>query len=379
MPVPFNQHSKSAKVVHLTTVHAPEDTRIFRKQCQSLVQAGYEVVLIAPHAENAKKNGVHIRGLTPPKHRMERFTVTMKEAYQTAHYQDADLYHFHDPELIPLGLLLKAQGKQVIRDVHEDVPEDIETKYWIHPTLRQVIAQVARLIEWSTTGLFDATVVATPSIAERFNTDRTVLIQNFPLTDELVADESTRSFSERPNTIAYVGDLTKIRGAEQMVRAMSYVSDLDPSLKIAGSFSPPGLQSKVMRLPGGVHTDYLGWLSRAEMAQLFREAMAGLVVFQPAPNHIKSQPNKLFEYMSGGLPVIASDFPLWRDIVGETECGLLVDPSRPTEIADAIRWIFEHPEEAEAMGRRGQKAIREKFNWGNEFDTLHNLYERLLK
>jgi len=366
------------EVVHITTVHDPFDTRIFRKECCSLVNAGHQVILIAPHTEQTSVKGVQIDPISPPTNRAERITTSMMQAYRKAQAHDADLYHLHDPELIPLGLLLKARGKCVVQDVHEDVARDIETKYWIPSVLRIPIARCYRLLEQLTTHAFDATVVATPSIARLFSTNQTTLVQNFPLIDELTPNESPRPFSERPNMVAYVGDLTRIRGVCEMVSAMSRGLPSDSRLRIAGTFSPPELKEEVAALSGWSSVEFLGWQSRAEVANLFGMAQAGLVTFLPAPNHLRAQPNKLFEYMSAGLPVIASNFPLWREIINEADCGLLVDPTRPAEIAEAVRWIFEHPDEAEAMGRRGQRAVKERFNWNTEFSNLKNLYQSLL-
>jgi glycosyltransferase involved in cell wall biosynthesis len=254
---------------------------------------------------------------------------------------------------------------------------DIETKYWLHRYLRIPIARVMRGIEILTARFFDQIVAATPAIAELFPPNKTTVVQNFPIVEELTQVDGLVPFSERPNVVAYVGDLTRIRGVCEMVNAMSGSLPADSRLRIAGTFSPRELKEEVASLSGWSSVEFLGWQSREEVSDLFGMAQAGLVTFLPAPNHLRAQPNKLFEYMSAGLPVVASNFPLWREIINEADCGLLVDPTSPIEIAEAVRWIFEHPDEAEAMGRRGQKAVKERYNWNTEFINLKNLYQRL--
>jgi len=125
--------------------------------------------------------------------------------------------------------------------------------------------------------------------------------------------------------------------------------------------------------------DAQGFVSRKDVAKLMGDSRMGLVLFHPAPNHIAAQPNKLFEYMSAGIPVIASDFPLWRQIVESSNCGLLVDPLNPQSIADAICWLIEHPKEAEEMGRCGREAVEREYNWGHEEAKLLSFYrDRLM-
>jgi glycosyltransferase involved in cell wall biosynthesis len=82
--------------------------------------------------------------------------------------------------------------------------------------------------------------------------------------------------------------------------------------------------------------------------------------------------------MSAGLPVIASDYPRWREIVDDAGCGLLVDPTDPAAIAAAMQWILDHPEEAEAMGERGRRAILDRYSWDREADKLIELYATLI-
>jgi hypothetical protein len=122
---------------------------------------------------------------------------------------------------------------------------------------------------------------------------------------------------------------------------------------------------------------FLGWQSRNCIVSLLAEVRMGLVLFHPAPNHIDAQPNKLFEYMSAALPVIASDFPLWRRIIEGAGCGLLVDPLDPQAIANAIEYLLTHPSEAEAMGQRGREAVQKWYNWEPEAEKLVRFYDDL--
>lgn len=367
-----------AKVCILTTVHPLFDTRIFHKQAKTLVQAGYDVTLIAQHEKDEVVDGVKIIALPKPRNRFARMFGLSWWAFRLARRERAAIYHFHDPELIPIGLLFKLRGKQVIYDVHEDVPKQILSKEWIPRPLRKMVAGAARVTEALASWVFDSIVAATPAIAKRFPAGKTIVVQNFPILKELVAPEST-PYQNRPAKIIYVGGITAIRGIREMVQAMSLLPEsLNARLILVGEFSPQSLEAEVRGLPGWEHTEFVGWQDRASVARLLGEARVGLVILHPRPNYIEAWPVKLFEYMSAGLPVIASDFPLWREIVEGERCGLLVDPLDPAAIAKAIQWILERPEEAEAMGPRGQKAVFERYNWDTEAAKLIALYRRLI-
>lgn len=365
------------KVVHLTSVHIPFDTRIFYKECRSLVGAGYAVTLIAPYNWDEEQEGVRIRAVPKPKGRRERMTRSVWQAYRAALAEKADVYHFHDPELIPVGLLLKLRGRRVVYDVHEDLPKQILSKEWIPRPLRRLVAGMAWVAEKMASRAFDGIVAATPAIARRFSKHRTVVVQNFPILNELVTPESV-PYRNRPAKIVYVGGITAIRGIREMVQALSLLPEsLNARLVLAGEFSPPSLEAEVHSMPGWKRVEFLGWQDRASVARLLGEARVGLVILHPRPNYLDAWPVKLFEYMSAGIPVIASDFLLWREIVEREQCGLLVDPLDPKAIAKAIQWILEHHDEAEAMGRRGQKAVFERYNWDTEAAKLIALYRRL--
>jgi len=240
---------------------------------------------------------------------------------------------------------------------------------------------VARMVacgEWVGTKFFDGVVAATPHIARRFPTFKTTTVQNFPF-----LNRSTKNpvipYQQREKIIAYVGVVSAPRGAKEMLEAMALLPQhLNARLKIAGIFNPVGLEDEARKLPGWGRVDFLGWQVHEDAMAMLREARMGIVLFHPIPNHTEAQPNKLFEYMSVGIPVIASNFPLWRRVVQEAQCGLLTDPLNPKAIAEAIQWLLEHPAEAEEMGKRGQNAIWEQYNWDVEAHKLLKFYERIM-
>jgi len=366
------------KVCHLTSVHPPFDIRIFHKECKTLCQAGYQVVLIAPHDREEDVDGVRIRAFPKAKNRFKRTTQTQLQLFREAITQDADIFHFHDLELLPTGLLLKLRGRRVIYDVHEDYSQALLSREWIPAWLRRLVAQTVVCGEWVGARFLDGVVAATPHISRRFPASKTITVQNFPFLSELTRNPPI-PYQQREKIVAYVGVVSGLRGAKEMVKAMALLPQrLDARLKIAGIFNPVGLEDEVKKSPGWDRVDFLGWQRHEEAMAMLGEARMGIVLFHPIPNHTEAQPNKLFEYMSAGIPVVASDFPLWREIIEKIGCGLLVKPLDPEAIAKAIQWLLEHPAEAQEMGKRGHKAIQEQYNWDVEARKLLKSYERIM-
>lgn len=179
------------RICHITTVHSANDTRIYIKECQSLSQAGYEVFLVAPETSMASLNGpVRIEFIPKEHNRLLRLIRGQWHAFRKALKTKALIYHFHDPELIFMGLILKFMGKKVIYDVHEDLPRQILTKHWLPCWSRKVIAFISESAEWMGTRFFDGIVTVTPLIQKRFPSHKTILVQNFPILGELAQSGS---------------------------------------------------------------------------------------------------------------------------------------------------------------------------------------------
>src|SRR6202521_39764 len=372
---------QQTKIVHLTSVHTAFDVRVFHKECKSLARSGKHVVLIVPHDRDEVVDSVEVKGIRISGGRLVRMTRTAWSLYREALRQNGDVYHFHDPELIPLGLLLAARGKTVVYDLHEDAPADILHKDYIPRPLRQPLTWSVRKLENAACRRFSGLIAATPTIAKRFHSinPNTVVVHNFPMLDE-IASTVDLPWNERPPAIAYIGSISERRGIREILQALPLLPSANPTqMMLAGPFSPEELRTELMRLPGWARVKYFRVLDRPSVANLLSRVRLGLLVLRPEPNFCNAMPIKLFEYMAAGIPVIASDFPLWRQIIGEAGCGLLVDPRDPQAIARAMEYLLSHDAEAEAMGRRGREGARELYNWNSEERVLLKFYSELLE
>ena len=368
------------KIVHLTSVHPAFDIRIFQKECRSLARAGFDVTVIAPHERDEVADRVRICAIPPVQGRGPRMTLTTWRVLRESLRQKADLYHLHDPELIPVGLFLRALGKQVIYDVHENLPKDVLSKEYLPMWSRKFLGQLLGALESVASRAFSAVVAVSPFIAERFRSanGKIVLVQNFPDLTEVAASAPPR-WQAREMEVAFAGGLLEDRGILEMVRAMGLLPRHSKAvLNIASAEDPLEFMPKLAEEAGWSRVRYLGYLNRAGISALLGRVRAGLVLYLPAPHNLEAMPHKLFEYMAAGIPVIASDFRHWREMLGPTGAVYFVNPLDPYAIAGAIDSVLSHPEEAEQMGRRGQAAVRAMFNWESQAQELLKLYARVM-
>jgi glycosyltransferase involved in cell wall biosynthesis len=369
------------KICVLTSAHPPSDVRIFHKECKSIARAGYEVTLIASVENDGVREGIKLVRLPRWRNRLERFLRCSVAIYKKGRQENADIYHFHDPELIPAALMLRLAGKKVVYDIHEDLPRTISYKPYIPNFLKGSISRAAEFVEDWAGARFSGLVAATPTIGDRFRrvNNNVAIVNNYPRIEEIESASDAANEKHDAATLLYVGmRITRARGAEEMVRAMGLLpNQLQARLRLVGAWDPAELPQSLSRLPGWTRTEYVGPVDRIGIARELRKASIGLVILHPEPNYVASQPVKLFEYMCAGIPVIVSDFPVCREIVGKARCGLLVNPVDPDEIARAMEYLLTHPEEAEEMGRRGFQAVHENYNWANEEKILLQMYDRL--
>ncbi|MBQ5965497.1 glycosyltransferase family 4 protein [Massilia sp. ZL223] len=364
------------KIVHLTSAHPRNDTRIFIKQCRTLAAHGYDVTLVVADGQgDERRDGVRIVDVGRLSGRMRRIFSTTRRVRDKALSLDADIYQLHDPELLPTGLALKRRGKTVIFDSHEDVPRQLLSKPYLGPLSGKLISATFSLVERYACARFDGIIAATPFIREKFLGIHPVTldVNNFPMIGEL---DSATPWADKHNEVCYVGGIGEIRGIRELVHAGQYLRS-SARINLVGKFSEPQLEAELQAHPGWHRVTPSGFLDRTGVRKVMQRSLAGIVTFHRLPNHLDSLPTKMFEYMSAGIPVIASNFPLWRETIERAGCGLCVDPADPRAIAEAIDYLVTHPEIARSMGQKGRQAVLDHYNWTVQANRLTDFYGAL--
>lgn len=372
-----------ARIVHLTSVHPATDTRIFHRECASLVAAGHDVTLIATadvaeptHSDCA---GIHLQLLPRQRGRLGRMATTARSVVQAGAALNADLYHLHDPELLIWAPMLRMRGKRVLFDMHEFLPGAIKDKKWIWKPLRPVVEGVARLGErLLLQGL--PVIFAEDSYRKHYAwVKQWAAVRNFPDLERLAG---YRAAPGAKFTIGYLGGVSVVRGSENMLRAVALLQQQGRQVifECIGPASPAHME----RLKGLVQeldiddVNLRGRMSQPDALPIVARCNVGLAVLQDRPNYRDSYPTKMFEYMALGIPVIVSDFPLYRAVVQNAECGICVPPDDPVALAEAIATLQDNPVLAVEMGERGIAATVTFYNWQNEASKLLTLYGEVL-
>lgn len=370
------QDKMKPKIAHLTSVHPRWDVRILYKECVCLAMADFEVHLFVADGKGDEIiDGVEIHDLgIQHSNRFGRFFKTPNALFSKAIKFDCTIYHIHDPEMLQVIPKLKNKNKITIYDIHEDVPRQILTKSYIPRYLRKIISVLFEKYENQIVKKVDFLIVATPHIYNRFKklNANTEIIRNYPINNFLIEEEKC----VKRNEICYFGGISDIRGINNILRA---ISNIDVKLNLAGLFESDNYKQLLMSYPEWNKVIYHGILSTQEMQKLLAYSKIGLVTLLPMINFIDALPVKMFEYMAAGVPVIASNFPLWKEIVEGNNCGICVNPTDPSEIGRAISYLLENESIALELGMNGRKAVIQKYNWDNEGKRLSSIYNKLLE
>lgn len=375
-----SESAKQIRIAHLSSVHVFSDTRIFYKMCKTLRNAGYDVSLIARAEREHIVDGIHVIPFPSYSSKLERFLKAPWRMFLMARkMKDIKLFHLHDPELIPVAILLRIIGKKVIYDVHEKTPYTMGSKAYLNPAVSFLLYYVAFFAEWLAGKVVNHVIVVIPSLLKRFPQKKTGLVQNFAHREELLPANLDINAVQKSRHIIYIGDITRVRGIKEAILALELLpDDYDLTFILAGNFGDEGLENECRSLKGWKRVRYLGYINRETVSKELLGSMAGIILLHPTPDHIDSQAVKLFEYMVAGLTVIVSDIPVMNSIVDETGCGFKVNPFDLKEIATAYRKVLDDKALNREIGKRGREAVLNKYNWESQIPILLGIYRKVL-
>jgi glycosyltransferase involved in cell wall biosynthesis len=365
------------KICHISTVHSVQDDRIFYKECISLKGEGYEVFLVIPTENDKLVDGVQIKSIPFPKGRFSRLFSSQWKALRTALKTKSSIYHFHDPELMFLGVILKVLGNKVVYDVHEDLPKQILYKPWISSEfIRKVLSKLIFVFEQLSCLFFDGIISVTDDIAHKYKASKTIILRNLPIksiAQKVVVNEGRRGSDQI--VFIYAGGLTRIRGIKEICQAMEPHQE-QAKLWLLGSWESDEYKNECINSDNIDYINYLGFKTMPEVYQHIQMADVGIAMLYPIKNYVTSLPVKAFEYMALQKPLLMSDFDYWKEVFDGS--AVFADAHSVEDISDKIRELIVDEKLREKLGDYGFQRIQEELNWEKESEKMFSLYNRIL-
>ncbi len=365
------------KICHLTSVHRAFDNRIFHKEAKSLAKKNHDVSIIAQHVREETEGGVRIIPLPCAKNRLDRMTRIVFALIRKALREKPDVYHFHDPELVPAGLFLKLFTRAaVFYDVHEDYPKLILDKEWIESSLaRKIISRAFNALEKTAALFFDAIITVTDDIVAKFPAKKTVLLRNFVLL-EMIDNVVPKKNDTGKTVIINMGSLERNRGIREIVQSME-ILDGRAELWLLGKWAADDVQRECENTPGWQHTKYFGFMKPDEAFSYLKAADIGLHCVYPNDFYLIGLPTKLFEYAACRKPTLITYSKYWDDQFGEFV--VFTDPLDPADIASKISNLIDDEELRTGIGDRARAFVEKKYTWEAESEKLVEAYECAIK
>jgi len=365
-------------ICHLTSIHKRTDIRVFQKECVSLAnKTNYKVYLVVnDNLPDETLNNVFIKSTNVEmRNRLHRFMNRNKQLYKKALSINADLYHLHDPDLINVGVKLKKLGYKVIFDSHENIPDQIMEKNWIPKYLRWIISKLYGLYEKKKLTKLDYLITVSPHIKNRLKkiNMNVSIITNYPI----IKYKSRISHDNDEFRICFAGGIDHTWNHDLIIDSISKLSNV--KYIIAGPSDSKYIE-KLRKIPGWNKVEYLGFISKEEVENLYLSSDLGVALHHSKQVEITGTlgNNKLFEFLESGLPVLCTDYLIWKDIVEKYNCGYTINPLSRTQFIETIEMMIKNRDQLVKLGENGRKAIENEFNWKSQERKLLDIYKRIL-
>ena len=356
------------KIAHISSVHGHKDIRIFMKECQTL-SSKYEVHFLNKDF-TGNINGIFFKRINFAKSRFLRIISSWFTSSIKIIFSDYKIVHFHDPELMLAVPIWKFFGKKVIMDVHENFGKQLATKSYIPKFIKPVLKNFVVTVEFLISKMCDAIIVVHKDLNSVLNKHKLcTVVSNAPLLDYKFR------FTKRKKQFCYVGLISEERGVLHLAKILN---KMNIKLVLAGNFSNHDAKEKILALE---NIEFVGWINSVEKENLVSESIAGCCTFLPIEHHLISNPNKIYEYLNYGTPVLCSDFESYKEIIPEISnfiyyCNIL-DEEKTSKIIEKI--INMNDDEVNSVGLEGHQYISKNYNWEIEGMKLMNVYSKLTK
>lgn len=384
--LPLRKDAPRVTLCHFTASHAQLKSRSYHRECRPLAASGIGVRYVSPaHTPPTQGTlGKQIVCCTVPRRdsRLCRL-LAAPSLLRTLLRQRSGIYHFQDPELLPVALALKTFfRKRVIYDAYEDFPSMALHVRSIPSALRPLVARIIAAAEGLAARTFDGVMTADPYTLRRLaRTGRShkLVFYNFPNLDYFPAPSPV----EKPFDLVYRGGLSERAGTYVLLEALRILADKGKSAKLLllgyfdGSAEEAALHRRIRDLALAANVTIRGRIDHEEMAAALSQARIGISPLQAIPKFLLNIPVKIFEYWACGLPVIASDLPPIRPYFGNVRAGILFPPDDAQALASSIAWMLDHPQAASEMGREGRQAVVTRFNNRKESERFRRFCMRI--
>ncbi|ADQ46313.1 glycosyl transferase group 1 [Caldicellulosiruptor kronotskyensis 2002] len=362
------------KVLVLSSAHPWDDERVFNKITKSLSKK-YETALCAvADKEFFEVDKIKIFGL-PKLPRSKRYKNYLK-IIKIINKFKPDIIHFHDPDLLVLSLYFKFfLRKKVIYDVHEDYPLAFKDRRYFPEPFSTIFSIFFNLLEKTISRLLDGVVTVTEDIYLKFNCKNKEVIKNYPIYDSFLSEKDVAV--DGTLNLVYIGSVSQSRGITNLILAVKSLHELDISLDIVGPAENQKYFEEIKKYEDE-RIRIWGRVPKKDIQGILKGSHVGFVTLLPLSRYKTSLPLKLFEYMAAKVAVVASNFELWRKIIEEADCGVLVDPTDIQDVKNAILFFYNNRDQIIKKGLNGYKAFIEKYNWAKEEEKLFQFYERII-
>ena len=296
----------------------------------------------------------------------------------------ADVVHVHDLPLARIGNLLKEKcGLGFVLDLHENWPDFLEVSQHTKSLAGKLLSSSGqwRKYENESVGQADRVITVVAEMKDRLVQNRApeakiIILENTPPVSSVT--ESIPGESEVFNVV-YVGGVTQHRGLQFVIRGLALLEkDLKWHFNVAGDGRYLAeLKALTVRLGIGTNVTFKGKVAKTEAESLISRSDLAVLPHIRSVQSDNSSPNKLFEYMAAGIPVLASDCTSIKRVIDTTDSGVTYINDSPENLALKLRELYLDRDKLKLKGNNGRKAVIEHYNWETSAVSLIEMYSSL--